>query len=56
MKKAFPIVVILAFLAGLIGQFVWKMIYFPEPLGVVILEITGFILLAIVAIWCIVRS
>jgi len=53
MKRVFPIIVILAFLAGLIGQFIWKMIYFPEPIIPVVLELTGFCILAGIAIWCI---
>ena len=55
MKRTFPIAVILAFLAGLIVQFVWKMIYFPEPLLPVVLEIAGFIVLAGIAIRCVAR-
>ncbi len=51
-KKVFPIAVIIAFLLGLIGQFVWKMIYFPEPIIPVICEVSGFIILAGIAIWC----
>jgi len=55
MRRFFPILVIIAFLLGLIGQFAWKMIYFPEPLIPVICEITMFIILAGIAIWCIRR-
>jgi len=39
MKKLWIITVLLALYAGLIGQFVWKMIYFPEPLMLVIIEL-----------------
>lgn len=50
-KRAFPIILIIAFLSGLIGQFVWKMIYFPEPVIPVVLELAAFTALAGVAIW-----
>lgn len=55
MIKVFPIAVIIGLLFSVIGQFVWKMIYFPEPLLMVIGELIGFIIFAGVAIWCIVR-
>ena len=46
MIKVFPIIVILGLTADLIAQFIWKMVYFPEPLLVVILEVMGIIILA----------
>ena len=53
MKRAFPISVIAAFGTGLMAQFVWKMIYFPEPLLPVVFELAGIIILAGIAVWCI---
>ncbi len=46
-----PISVIIALFLGLVGQFIWKMIYFPEPIGIVIFElvfIIGVVILTIV--------
>ena len=50
MKRAFVIAVLLGLLAGLLAQFVWKLIYFPEPIIPVIFELLGFIILTGVAV------
>ncbi len=52
MKKAIVVIVLLALTAGLLGQFVWKMIYWPEPLVPVIIEICIILGLTGLAIWC----
>ena len=46
-----PIMVMIALALGLTGQFVWKMIYFPEPLKMVIIELVGIWAMVGVAIW-----
>ena len=46
-----PITVMIALALGLTAQFVWKMIYFPEPLGMVIIELIGIWALVGLAIW-----
>ncbi len=51
MKKAFVITIILALAAGLIAQFVWKMIYFPEPIIPVIIELLFIVALAGLAVY-----
>lgn len=53
MRKVFPIIVLVALMAGLLGQFGWKMIYFPEPLIPVIFEVSGIVILSGLAIWCV---
>ena len=53
MIKAFPVIVIISLTLGLITAFVWKMIYFPEPLLPVILELLFMVTMAWLAIWCI---
>lgn len=50
MRRAFVISVLLGLTAGLVASFVWKMVYFPEPLLPVILELTMIITLAGLAI------
>ena len=50
MKKAWVVIVLIALLIGILGQFVWKMIYFPEPLIPVIIEVVLIISLTISAI------
>lgn len=47
----FPIVVIIALFLGLLGQFIWKMIYFPEPIPLVVVELTCITGLVVLAIW-----
>ena len=51
MKKpfslVFPVIIIWALTAGLIAQFVWKMIYFPEPVIPFICELVMFVILAV---------
>ena len=47
----FPIIVMVAIFCGLTGQFIWKMIYFPEPIVPVVIELVctaGVIVLAAV--------
>jgi len=39
-KKSWVIIVLIALLAGILGQFIWKMIYFPEPIIPVIIELS----------------
>ena len=56
MRKVFPISVIIGLTAGLVAQFVWKMMYFPEPLFPVILELMFIFCLAGIAIWIIVKK
>ena len=46
-----PIIVMIALAAGLTAQFVWKMIYFPEPVEAVIIELIGTWAIVGVAIW-----
>lgn len=53
MKQIYPIVVILSLAAGLVTQFIWKMIYFPEPVIPVIIELTFIIGLTISSVWVI---
>jgi len=55
MKRVFIIAVIAGLVAGLITQFVWKMVYFPEPLILVVGEVAGIIVLAGLAIWYVIR-
>jgi len=55
MTKSFPIIVIIALTSGLLGQFIWKMIYFPEPILPVIFELIFFTTLAGIGIWMISR-
>ena len=55
MLKAFPMVVIIGLTLGLITAFIWKMIYFPEPLLPVILELIFIVTMAWLAIWCITK-
>ena len=48
-----PGVVLVAFYLGLVTQFIWKMIYFPEPIVTVVLElvvITGMLSSALVSL------
>jgi len=52
---AFPVIVIISLTLGLITAFVWKMIYFPEPLLPVILELLFMVTIAWLAIWCITK-
>lgn len=47
-KKVFPAIVITSLTCGLIAQFTWKMIYFPEPIVPVILELVFIVALATV--------
>ena len=54
--KDYPTVVILAFTLGLTGAFIWKMIYHPEPLIPVMLELMIIYTLASTAIWQIRRN
>lgn len=49
------IIIIIALACGLTGQFVWKMIYFPEPLVPVIIELTIIWGLVGLAIWLILK-
>ncbi len=46
-----PITVMVALTCGLTGQFVWKMIYFPEPIVPVIIELVFFYSIVGIAIW-----
>jgi len=55
MIKAFPIIVITSLTLGLIASFVWKMIYFPEPILPVILELVFIVTMAWLAVWCITK-
>ena len=55
MITAFPVIVIISLTLGLITAFVWKMIYFPEPLLPVILELLFMVTIAWLAIWCITK-
>ena len=55
MLKALPIVIIISLTLGLITAFIWKMIYFPEPLLPVILELILIVTIAWLAIWCITK-
>lgn len=50
-RKAFVVSVLLGFMAGLEAQFIWKIIYFPEPLIPVVVEMCGIVVLAGLAIW-----
>ncbi|MBA7580434.1 hypothetical protein ES708_22325 [subsurface metagenome] len=56
LRQAFVILTLVAFAAGLIAQFVWKMIYYPEPLIPVICEVCGIVIAAGLAIWCVWRE
>lgn len=46
-----PAVIILALTCGIIAQFVWKMVYFPEPITPIVLEMASIIILAIIGIY-----
>ena len=50
-RQYFPATVIIAFTCGLVAQFIWKMIYSPEPLVPVVIELVFIVALAGVAIW-----
>ncbi len=53
-RQIYPTMIIGGFWAGIMTQFVWKMIYFPEPLILVVGElipITALGILAILGIW-----
>ena len=52
MKRGFVVSVLLGLCCGLIAQFIWKLIYFPEPLIPVIIEVSGIIILTGIAIYC----
>jgi hypothetical protein len=46
-----PIIVIIALALGLTAQFVWKMVYFPEPIVPVIIELVIIWVIVGVAVW-----
>ena len=50
-KDIVPTLVIMALFAGILGQFIWKMIYFPEPVIPVIFELICITGLVVLAIW-----
>ena len=52
MKRVLPVFIIISFACGLIAQFIWKMIYFPEPIVLVIFELGFIIILAIGGCYC----
>ena len=56
MNKPIPITIIVALTTGLIAQFIWKMIYFPEPILPVIFELIFIITAAGVAIQMIAKQ
>ncbi len=47
----YPVIIMLALFAGLVGQFIWKMIYFPEPIVPVVIELVCIVGLVGLAIW-----
>ncbi len=51
----YPVIVILALWAGIVTQFVWKMIYFPEPILPVIIELIFITSVSGSAIWMTIR-
>lgn len=51
----YPVIVLAALFAGLLGQFIWKVIYFPEPTVPVIIELTVILGLVISAIWLVIK-
>lgn len=53
MARVFPIATICALTAGLLAQFTWKMVYFPEPIVPVIFEIAFILFLAGTSVWVI---
>jgi len=55
-QRMWVIAVLVALLAGLTTQFIWKMIYFPEPIIPVIIELAFIYALAISAIYLIYKG
>lgn len=55
-KRVYSVVVICGLVMGLLAQFAWKMIYFPEPLTPVVIEVTGIIVISGIAIRFILRG
>lgn len=51
----YPVIVLVAFFSGLLGQFIWKMIYFPEPIVPVIIELLVIAGLAGLAVWMVIK-
>ena len=52
----YPAVILLALWAALVGAFVWKMIYHPESVVWVILELSAFTIISFSAIWCLLKN
>lgn len=50
-KKYYPTMIIGGLWTGLVTQFVWKIVYFPEPLIPVIGELTLITTLGTLAVW-----
>lgn len=56
LRTFLPAIFVLALTCGLIGQFVWKMVYFPEPLLPVILELIFIVAIAGYIVYQILRK
>ena len=56
LRKGLPVSFVGALTCGLLAQFIWKMIYWPEPLLPVILEIAGILGMTAFVVYQILRS